>query len=198
MSSACNAASREAEQRGVREQLLNRDLVPQGRGERQREVVAPVADDARTARDRAYFHRAAGRERRNEIVVGEDRRGDALGIARDGCAQERPKRLAGFPSQERLDVHPTRDDLVADSIYELAELHLAGNEVFRGRVLHSLSVVLAGVAVARRDDNAETIVEIANERVGLTVVVMQGIDGRVQLGSEIVAGHDIARGRRAR
>ena len=63
--------------------------------------------------DRAHLDRAVGGQRGDEVVVRQDRRRDAFGLAGDRGAQDRPQRLARLPRQERLEVHRRRAMIVS-------------------------------------------------------------------------------------
>ena len=94
--------------------------------------------------------------------------------------------------------HPPLGDRVGDVVDHVAQLLLAGEEVLRGRVLDRLAVVLARVAVARRDHHAERVVQIPHEGVRLAVAIAQRRRRRVQIGREVGAGGRVAAPRRAR
>ncbi len=65
---------------------------------------------------------------------------------------------------------------------------LPGRDVERCRELRGAGEVLTGVAVAGRNDRAEAVVQMLDERERLAVAVFQAVDRVVQLRSDIVAG----------
>jgi hypothetical protein len=87
--------------------------------------------------------------------------------------------------QKGPDVDVARDDRVGDTVDEVAQLTLPREEVFRGRVFDRLAVVLAGVTVARGNDDTKPFVQVLHERVRLAVVVAKPAHRIVQFACNV-------------
>ena len=88
--------------------------------------------------------------------------------------------------QNGIEVERAGDDRVGHLVDDVPHLLLAREEVLRLRVLHGFPVVLPGVAVAGRDHHTEPLVQVADERERLAVVVAQRVHGLVQARGEVV------------
>ena len=154
--SACSAASREPSNAASATSCWIGDFVAQRRGEREREVVGAIADDpCRRGQPRSPRPRSRAGNARDEIVVGQDRRRDALRLAGDRGAQDRAQRLVVSHCQNRSrSIVPAMIASTTSSIMRRIFCWRA-EEVVRRRVLDRLAVVLPRVAVARRDHHAE-------------------------------------------
>ena len=158
------------------------------RRDRGREVVAPITDERRGRRSCAHLYGAVARERRYEVVVGQDRRREAFGLAGDRGAQDRAQRVVGHPLQNgaRSNVPAT----IASTTSSIIDRIACWRATMSSGCVYSVALaeVLARMTVAGGDDRTETVVEMLHERERLAVAVFQAVDRVVQLRRDVLAG----------